>query len=67
MRSDAADICIEAHLAYNLSRFSAKKAELAHSRLVPEGYCHHCFEEVDEPQLFCNNVCASSYRTPTRN
>lgn len=31
------------------------------SNLSPEGYCHYCFEDIDDPQLFCNSDCANSH------
>lgn len=27
----------------------------------PEGYCHYCFEDIEEPQLFCNADCATNH------
>lgn len=33
-----------------------------HETLKPEGYCHHCYEEIDETHLFCNVKCADAHK-----
>jgi len=32
----------------------------------PCGYCHTCYEDVDDNQLFCNRICADQYEVTYR-
>lgn len=29
--------------------------------LVSEGHCHHCYEDIEVPKLFCDGHCADRY------
>ena len=58
--SDIADNSFNEEQAYieeNRRNVKTKK----YAKLNPVGYCHFCFENLDDKKLFCNDKCATIY------
>jgi rRNA maturation endonuclease Nob1 len=65
---DMADMAFDAeqeniqHCMYNV-----KNKKQKHSKLKPQGYCHACFNDFDDPnKLFCGPMCAEQYERALR-
>lgn len=61
---DIVDKSFEEEQAYlnHKIKHSVKKVH----NIRPDGYCHFCFEEVEENKLFCNKKCADAYELNRR-
>lgn len=55
---DASQITQEVELQYHIEKQLNTVVAKGPS---PEGYCHYCYEDVTEEQLFCNSDCADGY------
>lgn len=47
----------QAYIAENTNRVKKKP----YTKLSPVGYCHNCFEDLDDKKIFCNDKCATQY------
>lgn len=58
---DMADMAFNAeqdNLRYSINKVKKQK----HDRIKPEGYCHSCFNDLeDSKRLFCGPKCAEQY------
>lgn len=45
-----------------LERTNAIRSMKRHGNVItPTGECHWCEAEIDDPKLFCDNVCAARW------
>jgi hypothetical protein len=57
---DIADESFNEEQSYITEKIHKVKRK-SYTKLSPVGYCHNCFEDLDDNKLFCNDKCATQY------